>query len=67
MQTLTEIEHAIAALPAPEFRELTRWVRERAAAAWDAEIERDAQAGRLDALVMETDAAIDAGRIVRLP
>lgn len=67
MLTLSDIEQAIEALPADEFRVLTRWMRERAADAWDAEIERDAKSGKLDALIAEADVAIDAGRVAEMP
>ena len=67
MLTLTDIEQAIESLPKEDFRALTRWLRERAADEWDAEIERDAKAGRLDDLIAEADAAIDARRIVAMP
>ncbi len=50
MSTLTEIEAAIAELPAPEFRALLHKLNERDAAAWDRQIEDDAQGGRLDRL-----------------
>ena len=45
-----EIEEAIAKLPLGEFRLLLERLKEREAAAWDRQIEADAQGGRLDAL-----------------
>lgn len=45
-----EIEEAIAKLPLGEFRLLLERLKEREAAAWDQQIEADAQSGRLDAL-----------------
>ena len=48
--TLTEIESAIAKLPAPEFRELLHKLNKRDAAEWERQIEEDAQSGKLDRL-----------------
>lgn len=48
--TLIEIEQAIEKLPSSELRQLHRWIAERAADDWDAEIARDAAAGKFDAL-----------------
>lgn len=50
MSTLAEIEEAIAKLPAEEFRVLLQRLKERDAAAWDRQIETDAQNGHLDEL-----------------
>jgi hypothetical protein len=50
VSTLVEIEEAIAKLPATEVRLLLRRLNEREGAAWDQQIEGDAQSGRLDAL-----------------
>ncbi|MBV9658592.1 MAG: hypothetical protein JO295_10820 [Verrucomicrobia bacterium] len=67
MQTLVEIERAIEQLPSEEVQKLALWLRERAADAWDAEIERDARGGRLDALIAEADEAIACGRVAEMP
>ncbi len=44
---MTEIEEAIAKLPAPEFRHLLRKLKERDADEWDRQIEEDANNGKL--------------------
>ena len=51
--TLAQIKQAVDALTPAEMAELSAFVKERIAAAWDAEIERDAAAGRLDFLFDE--------------
>lgn len=50
MSTLIEIEQAIEKLPSSELRQLHRWIAERDADDWDAEIARDAAVGKFDAL-----------------
>ncbi len=50
MSTLSEIEAAIAKLPAQEFRELVHRLNERDAAEWDRQIEADGENGNLDRL-----------------
>jgi hypothetical protein len=50
MSTLIEIEQAIEKLPPSELRQLHRWIAERDAEDWDAQIARDAAAGKFDAL-----------------
>ena len=67
MDRLSDVQQAIERLPAKDVRKLILWLRERAAEAWDDEIERDAAAGLLDSLVAEADAAIDARRVAEMP
>lgn len=50
MSTVQEIEAAIAKLPPDEFLALVDRLRERHAAVWDRQIERDVASGKLDAL-----------------
>lgn len=57
-----EIESAIARLPPPELAELAAWFEEFRAGAWDAQIGRDAKAGRLDALIEEAGEEFGRGR-----
>jgi len=49
MSTIQEIESAIAKLPPGDLTALRAWLAEFDAAAWDRQIEQDAQTGRLDA------------------
>jgi hypothetical protein len=49
--SLQEIEIAIAGLPPKEIHELADWLDELRGQLWDKQIEADAKAGRLDALI----------------
>ena len=55
MSAVTEIQSAIVNLSEAEQRELARWLAEIRADAWDAEIEADIKAGRLDHLIAQAD------------
>lgn len=59
---IKEIESAIAQLPPSELAELARWFEEFHARAWDEQIERDMQAGRLDALIERAEQDFEQGR-----
>ena len=50
MTTVEAITTAIAELPPEQVAQVRAWMDERAEAEWDAQIERDERAGRLDAL-----------------
>jgi hypothetical protein len=62
MSTVTEIQDAITKLPEEEQRQLSRWLAELFADAWDAQIEDDITAGRLDHLIAQAENDITAGR-----
>lgn len=62
MSSLVEIQQAIERLSATEQRQLARWFEERLENAWDAQIEEDIKAGRLDDLLAQAEADIAAGR-----
>jgi len=62
MSTIAEIQTEITKLSRPERRELADWLAEIEADAWDAEIEEDIKAGRLDHLIAQAEADIAAGR-----
>ena len=53
MGNVKSIEKAVEALPPAELAEFRRWFAEFDAAAWDAQIEQDAAAGKLDHLASE--------------
>ena len=53
MRKVEHIEEQIRQLSSAEFAELRNWILEQDWKAWDAQIERDAAAGKLDALVSE--------------
>ena len=63
MSTVTEIQQAITKLSPAEQRRLARWFEEALEDAWDAQIGKDIQAGRLDALLAQAEADIAAGRV----
>jgi hypothetical protein len=53
MRKIEHIEKQIRELSSAEFAELRDWVLEQDWVAWDAQIETDAAAGKLDKLVSE--------------
>jgi len=53
VRKVERIEEQIRRLSSAEFAELRNWILEQDWKAWDAQIERDAAAGKLDALVSE--------------
>jgi len=62
MTTIQAIEQAIQQLPAQELAEFRRWFTQFDEAAWDAQIEADAAAGKLDALAAEAVAEYSTGK-----
>jgi hypothetical protein len=62
MNTVESITSAIAELPPEQVAQIRAWLNERAEAEWDAQIEEDARAGRLDALAERALAEHRAGR-----
>jgi len=50
MSSVNEVEKAVRELSGAELAEFRRWFFEFDAQIWDAELEADAQKGRLDAL-----------------
>jgi hypothetical protein len=62
MSTVAEIQAEIERLTHAEQRELAQWFAEMQADAWDAQIEDDIHAGRLDHLIAQAEADIAAGR-----
>lgn len=59
--SVTEIEAAIARLSPVELAELMAWLGSYRAQVWDEEIEKDLEAGRLDALLAEVDREYEQG------
>ena len=60
--SITEIKTMISQLPPPELAEFAQWFEELQADAWDRQIERDALAGRFDALAEQANQEFEAGR-----
>ena len=59
--SVTEIESAIAQLPAKEVAELMAWLQDYHDRVWDKQIEDDLEADRLDKLLAEVDEEHRAG------
>lgn len=62
MTKLEDIEKAVTQLSDEERAKLRAWLDELDAQAWDAQIERDAKAGKLDKIEAEALADYKAGR-----
>jgi hypothetical protein len=60
------IEQAIQQLPAHDLAEFRRWFVQFDEAVWDAQIEADAGAGKLDALAAEALAEYHTGKARQL-
>ena len=56
------METAVSRLPREEFTRSQTWFEEFASGAWDAQIEADARAGKLDLLMAQAGAGFAAGR-----
>lgn len=59
--SVQEIENAITRLSEQDVADLLAWLEEYHAQLWDEQIERDAEAGRLDALLEQVDREYEAG------
>ena len=66
MRKIEEIEAQIQRLSREEFAELREWFLEQDWQSWDAQIEADAAAGKLDNMVAEAKAEYAAGRSRKL-
>lgn len=62
MTTVEDIEKAISKLPADELARFRAWFEEFDAAQFDAKIERDAKAGKLDRLADRAREDFRSGR-----
>ena len=62
MTTVQEIERAIEQLPGDQFSEIHHWIVEKDWQKWDAQIERDSAAGKLDFLVEEALRDTESGK-----
>lgn len=66
MSQVEEIEWAVSRLSAAELARFRQWFAAFDADAWDEQIERDAKAGKLDALAAEALAEYRAGKATEL-
>jgi hypothetical protein len=62
MHSIQSIEQAIEQLPTQELVEFRKWFAKFDETAWDAQIEADANAGKLDALAAEALAEYQNGK-----
>lgn len=62
MDKLEDIERQVTQLSPEELDRFRKWFADFDAAAWDAQIERDAAAGRIDALAAKALQEHHAGR-----
>jgi hypothetical protein len=63
MSKLEQIETEISSLTAEELAEFRRWFAEFDSDAWDRQIERDLESGKLDDLIAEAEQDLRAGRM----
>jgi hypothetical protein len=66
MTTVAEITVVVRRLPKRDLVKFRKWFAEYDAAVWDAELERDVAAGRLDRLTREALRDFQAGRTTEL-
>lgn len=62
MTMIKALEQAVQQLPIQDLAEFRRWFVKFDEAAWDAQIEADAAAGKLDALATEARAEYGSGK-----
>lgn len=64
--SVEELESLVSGLSSAELARFSQWFEEFIAAQWDRQIERDMQAGRLDAALKRADDHYEAGRCTPL-
>ena len=62
MNSVAEIEEAIARLPRQEFVHLERWFDAERNRKWDAQLEEDSNSGALDLLLREAEEDTNQGK-----
>jgi hypothetical protein len=67
MDRVEEIEAAIHDLPPDEYRRLADWFREFEQSRWDAQMDEDSSAGRLDFLFEEAETESAQGLLRQWP
>ena len=66
MVTVKEIEEAVKRLPPEQYNAFRRWFDEYEARQWDAQIERDVKAGKLDELAEKAIRDYQSGNTTEL-
>lgn len=64
--SIKDIERAITQLPARELTELANWFQDYLDDEWDRELEQDVKSGKLDSMLRQAQAELDAGRVTPL-
>jgi hypothetical protein len=64
--SVQELESAVAQLSPPELAAFTEWFEHFIAEAWDAQLESDIRAGKLDHLARQADEHFQSGRCTPL-
>ncbi|MBU4270415.1 MAG: hypothetical protein KKE86_02875 [Planctomycetes bacterium] len=64
--SVQELESAVARLSAAELAAFSQWFEEFVAQAWDAQLESDVRAGKLDHLAKQADENFESGRCTPL-
>jgi hypothetical protein len=67
MDRVQEIEAAIDGLPPEEFRRIVQWFHEREQERWDAQMDGDSLAGKLDFLFEEAENEFAEGLLREWP
>jgi hypothetical protein len=67
MKNLKEIKDAIEQLPAREQEELVHWLDEQMDDAWDRQMQRDVEEGKLDALLNQVERHARDGQLREMP
>ena len=66
MQTISDIEKTISSLPPEALAEFRAWFEAFDAGEWDAQLEKDVAAGKLDRLAKQAREDFDQGRCKEL-
>jgi len=64
--SVQELESAVVKLSPPELATFSEWFENFIAEAWDAQLESDVLAGKLDHLAQQADEDFEAGRCTPL-
>jgi hypothetical protein len=64
--SVEELESVVSGLSPAELARFSQWFEEFVADQWDRQIEKDVQAGRLDAALKRADGHYEAGRCTPL-
>jgi len=67
MSTVEEIKRAVEKLSLEERAEFAKWFNGWEDDDWDRQMQEDARSGKLDKLLDQVDADIDAGRVTEFP